>query len=92
MSQAHFTACAHSAAVAKHVSAEGCQLIVARENIAPKQRFRFNLPGFTPIVGTVRWVSGKRVGFAFDMPLTRASQAALLEHCRAMHGIDLYLS
>lgn len=92
MSATHFTASAHSAAVAKHISAEGCHLIVAQENIVRGQRFRFNLAGFKPIIGTVRWVTGKHVGFAFDMPLTRASQEALIEHCRSMHGIDLYLS
>ena len=83
---------AHSAAVAKHVSADGCQLIVVREGIAPGQRFRFKLTDFAPVIGTVRWVTGKRVGFAFDMPIARPLQDALAEHCRSHHGIDLYLS
>ncbi|MEJ2409908.1 MAG: PilZ domain-containing protein [Novosphingobium sp.] len=79
-------------AVARHVFAEGCQLIVRRDRVAAGQRFRFNLEGSQPVIGTVRWVVEDRVGFAFDRPLSRQSQEALSSHCRAVHGLELFLA
>lgn len=79
-------------AVAKHVYAEGCQFIVAPDSIAPGQRFRFNLDGLGPVVGSVRWVVDDRVGFAFDRPLCRKSQEVLTGYCRSVLGLDLYLA
>jgi len=61
----------YSAALAKHVSAEGCQFVFNEKRVAPGQRFRFKLEGFNPVIGTVRWVVTDRVGFAFDRPLSR---------------------
>ncbi|GGN46919.1 hypothetical protein GCM10011349_14610 [Novosphingobium indicum] len=81
-----------SAALAKHVSAEGCQFVFNEKRVAPGQRFRFKLEGFDPVIGTVRWVVTDRVGFAFDRPLSRACQQALSEHCRTVHGLKLFLA
>ncbi|MCJ2185338.1 PilZ domain-containing protein [Novosphingobium beihaiensis] len=89
ISVAHKRACT---ALAKHVFAEGCQFVVKQDSIAPGQRFRFNLEGLQPVVGTVRWVVEDRVGFAFDRPLSRKNQDALTSHCRSVHGLDLYLA
>ncbi|WP_067733345.1 PilZ domain-containing protein [Novosphingobium naphthalenivorans] len=84
----------HSAckALAKHVFAEGCQFVVREESITPGQRFRFNLEGLEPVIGTVRWVVQDRIGFAFDRPLNHKSQDALARHCRSVLGLDLYLA
>lgn len=79
-------------ALAKHVSADGCQFVVRREEFAPGQRLRFNLEGFEPVAGTVRWIVDDRVGFAFDRPLCRKSQEALSGYCRSVHGVELYLA
>ncbi|MCJ2177121.1 PilZ domain-containing protein [Novosphingobium album (ex Hu et al. 2023)] len=79
-------------AVAKHVSAEGCQFIVRPDNIEAGQRFRFNLEGLDPVIGSVRWVVGDRVGFAFDRPLSRGSQDVLTGYCRSVLGLDLFLA
>lgn len=83
---------ADNAAIAKHISEDGCQLILARDDVVKGQRFRFNLAGTAPIIGTVRWVFANRVGFAFDRPLCRASQEALISHCLKVHGLDLFLA
>ncbi len=79
-------------ALAKHISAEGCQFIVRADSIATGQRFRFNLDGLEPVVGTVRWVVDDRIGFAFDRPLSRKSQDVLTSHCRSVLGLELYLA
>jgi hypothetical protein len=50
----------------RHVSEDGCQLILVGK--APNVGRRLSLessPGVT-ISGTIRWVLGERVGFAFD--------------------------
>ncbi|SFG25341.1 PilZ domain-containing protein [Novosphingobium sp. CF614] len=83
---------AYAAAMARHISADGCQFVLARDKVAPGQRFRFKLEGHEPVVGTVRWVVADRVGFAFDRPLGRDSQQALTDHCRVMHGLELFLA
>ena len=72
----------YSAALAKHVSAEGCQFVFNEKRVE----------GFDPVIGTVRWVVIDRVGFAFDRPLSRACQQALSEHCRTVHGLKLFLA
>ena len=82
----------YAAALAKHVSAEGCQFVLKREKVVQGQRFRFNLEGQAPVIGTVRWVVAERVGFAFDRPLCRSSLDALTSHCRAVHGLELFLA
>ncbi|MCT2400701.1 PilZ domain-containing protein [Novosphingobium mangrovi (ex Huang et al. 2023)] len=83
---------AYGAVVARHVSAEGCQLILKQDQVAKGQRFRFNLDGAGAVVGTVRWVVSDRIGFAFDQPLCRRTQDALANHCRVVHGLELFLA
>ncbi|KHK91902.1 hypothetical protein LK12_08525 [Novosphingobium malaysiense] len=82
----------YSAAVARHVSEDGCQFVFNETRVAPGQRFRFKLADFSPVIGTVRWVVGDHVGFAFDRPLSRDCQEALQNHCRDVHGLELFLA
>lgn len=83
---------AYASAVAKHVSSEGCQFIVERENLVEGQRFTFTLDDHAPIQGTVRWVMSGRVGFAFDTPILREAQRAMESRGRVMQGLELYLT
>jgi hypothetical protein len=83
---------AYSSAVARHISAEGCQFVIERDEVAEGQRFSFGVEGHPLILGTVRWVVGDRVGFAFDRPIPRAAQEAMRLRCRVVQGLDLYLS
>jgi hypothetical protein len=75
---------------ARHVSAEGCQLVVEREVPARGERFVFSLGGQAMVAGTVRWVVKDRVGFAFDQPIEREAQTALLAGSRTLNGIEIY--
>lgn len=81
---------AYASAIAKHVSSEGCQFIVERENLAQGQRFAFTVDGYAPIQGTVRWVMSDRIGFAFDAPIARDAQRAMESRGRVMQGLELY--
>jgi len=83
---------AYASAVAQHVSSDGCQFVVERENLSRGQRFSFALDGYPPVLGTVRWVVKDRVGFAFDRPISRDAQSAMLRRSRVVQGLDLYLS
>lgn len=83
---------AHACAVARHVSADGCQLVVDMQNVEQGQRLSFALDGYPPVRGTVRWVVRDRVGFAFDRPISHDAQAAMLRRSRMVQGVDLYLS
>lgn len=83
---------AYASAVARHISAEGCQFSIEQDDVAEGQRFSFAIEGHPPISGTVRWVVGDRVGFAFDHPISRDAQKAMQMRCRVVQGLDLYLS
>ncbi|HUD31287.1 MAG TPA: PilZ domain-containing protein [Novosphingobium sp.] len=78
--------------MARHISSEGCQFVVEQDDIAEGQRFSFALEGHPAVRGTVRWVVNDRVGFAFDRPISRDTQAAMQQRCRIVQGVDLYLS
>lgn len=82
--------CAYGIAVARHVSADGCQLVMGQARTQPGQRFRFHLAGFAPVSGTVRWTVADRAGFAFDSPLCRSSLRILSGHGAAMQALQLY--
>lgn len=82
---------AYAAAVPRHVSADGCQLVLLRQaTIRAGERLRFGLAGAEPVVGTVRWVVADRAGFAFDRPLSGDDASALLRHGRDLPGLALY--
>lgn len=81
--------CDRLAAIARHVCAEGCQLILGRGDAAPGQRFHFELPGFGLVSGTVQWVLKDRVGFAFDKPLCRVSEQVLNRQGGIMASLEL---
>lgn len=81
---------AYAFAIARHVSSEGCQFVVEQDNIAQGQRFSFAVEGHSRVRGTVRWVVGDRLGFAFDQPITREAQRAMLTRARIVQGLELY--
>ncbi|MYL99038.1 PilZ domain-containing protein [Novosphingobium sp. FGD1] len=83
---------AYASAVARHISAEGCQFVVEQVGVVQGQRFSFALDGHPAVRGTVRWVVKDRVGFAFDQPISRDAQAAMRERCHVVQGVELYLS
>lgn len=80
---------AHASAVARHVTADGCQFVTERLGIAAGQCFSFTLDDHPPVRGTVRWVVNDRIGFAFDRPISRDAQAAMLRRSRVVQGVDL---
>lgn len=84
------TSDAYAAAVPRHVSADGCQLVLRGVGIRAGERLRFDLAGAGPVAGTVRWVVADRAGFAFDRPLSRDDASALLRHGRDLPGLALY--
>lgn len=59
----------HAIALAKHVSPEGCQLVVERNLLEKGVRLVLSLAGCPRVTGTVRWVVEDRAGFAFDAPI-----------------------
>lgn len=75
---------------ARHVCAEGCQFVTEREQLLKGERFAFVVDGKERITGTVRWVVRDRAGFAFDAPITREMQSALLADMQNYRGIELY--
>jgi len=59
----------YATALAKHVSPEGCQLVVERNLLEKGVRLVLSLAGNPRVTGTVRWVVEDRAGFAFDAPI-----------------------
>jgi hypothetical protein len=82
---------AYASAIARHISADGCQFVTGSAGIVEGQRFRFAPGGLAPISGTVRWVVGDRAGFAFDRPIPTEAQATMRQHRGIVEEIDLYL-
>lgn len=80
----------HTAIVARHVSADGCQLVLGGEEVSLGARFGFHLAGFPPVHGTVRWIVADRAGFVFDQPLCRDSQRALAGQAQPARGLALF--
>ena len=72
---------------ARHVCAEGCQLVTGTEQLSKGDRFAFLLNASDRVTGTVRWVVRDRAGFAFDAPIADEVMAALKQNYR---GIELY--
>ncbi|MFC0684813.1 PilZ domain-containing protein [Novosphingobium clariflavum] len=56
-------------ASARHISPEGCQLVIESSLLEKGLRLVMAMSGFARVTGTVRWVVGDRVGFAFDAPI-----------------------
>lgn len=73
----------------RHVTAEGCQFLLASGHAGADERKVFTLPGGARVAGTVRWILEERVGFAFDRPLDDATLAALSEEVAALTALDL---
>lgn len=76
---------------ARHVSVEGCQLIVGGEVLEQGQRLAFALDGGDRVSGAVRWVLGDRAGFAFDAPIRRDTVRAMQTDARLGDALELYL-
>lgn len=73
----------------RHVTAEGCQFLLASGSGEPGARKIFTAPDGTPVEGTIRWIIEERVGFAFDRPLGNATHAALSDQVTALTAIEL---
>jgi hypothetical protein len=85
----HASDLARWTAVARHVCAEGCQLVLGAGGVSAGARLRFDLAGFPTVHGTVRWIVADRAGFVFDNPLCRDSQRALAGHGHIAEGVTL---
>ncbi|MBT0668445.1 PilZ domain-containing protein [Novosphingobium profundi] len=79
----------HPRAVARHVSAAGCQLILENGALHVGQALGFSLEGAGWIRGQVRWILANHVGFAFDAMLDSGAQAILARHARESGRLDL---
>lgn len=79
----------HASAVARHVTADGCQFVIEKAGVAAGQCFCFVVDDHPPVRGTVRWVVRDRIGFAFDRPISRAAQIAMLRRSKVVQGVDL---
>lgn len=54
----------------RHVSEDGCQLILMAKAPNVGRRLSFECAPGSTISGTIRWVLGDRVGFAFDQRIS----------------------
>lgn len=75
--------------VARHVSADGCQLVLAGKAPGVGQRFSLAAGRDPTISGTIQWVLGSRVGFAFDRPLDAATALGLSAHLAQFRTLEL---
>ncbi|PEQ11779.1 hypothetical protein B2G71_15125 [Novosphingobium sp. PC22D] len=64
-------------ALLRHVSAEGCQLLLESRVIRVGMRLSLALEPSIRVAGTVRWIVAGRAGFEFDQALTSRIQALL---------------
>ncbi|WP_156842099.1 PilZ domain-containing protein [Novosphingobium aquimarinum] len=65
-------------ALLRHVSAEGCQLMVESLPVESGARLAVVVPDSPHyVLGTVRWLVGSRAGFAFDADIGHELRAIL---------------
>lgn len=76
-------------ALARHVSPEGCQLVVESSLLEKGLRLVMAQAGFARVTGTVRWVVGDRAGFAFDAPIAGEFMQAMKLGLQGP-GLELY--
>ena len=75
--------------IARHISAEGCQFVIVGKVPSIGRRVRLVVaPGVT-VTGTIRWVLGERVGFAFDHRVDAATVAILSDPLAGALPIEL---
>lgn len=74
---------------ARHMSCEGCQLVVDCGTLAAGQRCVLTFEPLGRIAGTVRWVVGDRAGFAFDEVMDRERQNVMKAACNGPDRIEL---
>jgi len=82
---------AFASALARHVSDEGCQLVVAGVEVGAGQRFTLEIAATERISGSVRWVVGARAGFAFDEPIGGDTLNAIRQGGPGLAALDIYL-
>ncbi len=75
---------------ARHVSGDGCQLVIESGMLEKGQDLAFALNGFGLVSGTVRWVVDDRAGFVFDEVIGDDKQQALARQGRARNGVEIY--
>lgn len=64
-------------ALLRHVSAEGCQLMVESLDISVGMRIAIVVETGEFVTGTVRWLVSGRAGFAFDQVIQSELRAIL---------------
>lgn len=64
-------------ALLRHVSAEGCQLMVESLDISVGMRIAIVSESKEYVTGTVRWLVSGRAGFAFDQVIKSELRAIL---------------
>jgi hypothetical protein len=74
---------------ARHVSSEGCQFVMSGKAPGLGRRLRVAAGPQWAITGTVRWVVGERIGFAFDQRIDAAAVIALADHFACARVIEL---
>jgi hypothetical protein len=77
------------AGIARHVSREGCQFVMTGKAPSVGRRLRVMMESGACVSGTIRWVLGERVGFAFDRAIDEAEVAGLTYHFAGVRVIEL---
>ena len=75
--------------IARHVAAEGCQFTLSTDAPPVGQPMVFVLSSGTAVSGTISWVLGNRIGFAFDRPLGPDAIAELSSPASSLKAIRL---
>lgn len=63
--------------VARHVSADGCQVLLTAGSASALHRMMLSMPSGGLVGGTIRWVLADRLGFAFDAAIDAQALAEL---------------
>ena len=75
--------------VARHVSADGCQLVITGEAPGAGQRLSFAIECGATITGSIQWVVGSRAGFVFDHRIDAATATGLSNHLAKFRTLEL---
>jgi hypothetical protein len=77
--------------MARHVSTEGCQLVISGKPPGAGRRLSFTIEPARTIAGTIQWVLGNRVGFVFDCRIDAAVAADMAAHMAKFRTLELLL-
>jgi len=75
--------------VARHVCVDGCQFVITGLSPSVRQRLSFSLASGTVITGSVSWILGDRIAFAFDRQITSTAMSALASHQSSLTAVTL---